>query len=88
MAAKPADETLAVALDARDKAGVRYWRRIGDLRRVVSALPKNQIGAAGSYHVHTVLVCVCKQWAIRRHSLSSFSADRPGVFERDEERLV
>lgn len=38
--AKSADETLAVALDARDKAGVRYWRRIGDLRRVISALPK------------------------------------------------
>ncbi len=38
--AKSADETLAVALDARDKAGVRHWRRIGDLRRVVTALPK------------------------------------------------
>jgi aminoglycoside phosphotransferase (APT) family kinase protein len=38
--AKSADETLAVALNARDEAGVRHWRRIGDLRRVVTALPK------------------------------------------------
>lgn len=38
--AKSARETLAVALDARDEAGVRYWRRIGDLRRVIDALPK------------------------------------------------
>jgi hypothetical protein len=38
--AKSADDTLAVALDARDEAGVRLWRRIGDLRRVVAALPK------------------------------------------------
>ncbi len=37
---KSADETLAVALDARNEAGVRHWRRIGDLRRVVAALPK------------------------------------------------
>ena len=37
---KSAEETLAVALDARNKAGVRHWRRIGDLRRVVAALPK------------------------------------------------
>ncbi len=37
---KSADETVAVALTARDEAGVRYWRRIGDLRRVVTALPK------------------------------------------------
>lgn len=38
--AKSASETLAVALKARDGAGLRYWRRIGDLRRVVAALPK------------------------------------------------
>jgi aminoglycoside phosphotransferase (APT) family kinase protein len=38
--AKSAGETLDVALDARDEARVRHWRRIGDLRRVVSALPK------------------------------------------------
>jgi hypothetical protein len=38
--AKSAGETLAVALDARDESGVRHWRRIGDLRRVVAALPK------------------------------------------------
>lgn len=38
--AKSASETLVVALKARDSAGLRYWRRIGDLRRVVAALPK------------------------------------------------
>lgn len=38
--AKSARETLAVAVDARDEAGVRHWRRVGDLRRVVTALPK------------------------------------------------
>lgn len=37
---KSAGETLTVALNARDKNGVRHWRRIGDLRRVVAALPK------------------------------------------------
>jgi aminoglycoside phosphotransferase (APT) family kinase protein len=35
-----AEETLTVALNARDEAGARHWRRIGDLRRVVGALPK------------------------------------------------
>lgn len=38
--ARSAEETLAVALNARDRAGVRHWRRLGDLRRVVAALPK------------------------------------------------
>lgn len=37
---KSASETLAVALGARDNSGLRHWRRIGDLRRVVAALPK------------------------------------------------
>lgn len=37
---KSAEETLTVALNARDPAGVRHWCRIGDLRRVVTALPK------------------------------------------------
>ncbi len=36
---KSADETLAVALNARDRRGVRHWRRLGDLRQVVTALP-------------------------------------------------
>ena len=38
--AKSAGETLDVALDARNEGGVRHWRRVGDLRRVVSALPE------------------------------------------------
>jgi aminoglycoside phosphotransferase (APT) family kinase protein len=38
--AKSADETLAIADGARDEVGVRYWRRAGDLHRVVTALPK------------------------------------------------
>jgi len=37
---KSADETLKVAVNARHTASVRRWRRIGDLRRVVAALPK------------------------------------------------
>lgn len=37
---KSAGETLTVALNARDRSGVRHWRRIGDLRRVVAALPR------------------------------------------------
>lgn len=37
---KSAGETLTVALNARDESGVRHWRRIGDLRRVVAALPQ------------------------------------------------
>jgi aminoglycoside phosphotransferase (APT) family kinase protein len=37
---KSAEETLAVALNTRDTTGVRYWRRVGDLRRVIAALPK------------------------------------------------
>jgi Phosphotransferase enzyme family len=36
---RSAQETLAVALNARDQTGVRHWRRLGDLRRVVTALP-------------------------------------------------
>jgi Ser/Thr protein kinase RdoA (MazF antagonist) len=34
-----AEATLSVAQYARDQAGKRYWRRLGDLRRVVAALP-------------------------------------------------
>ena len=37
---KSAEETLTVAVEARDQAGVRQWQRIGDLRRVVAALPQ------------------------------------------------
>ena len=37
---KSAEETLAVADGVRNEVGVRYWRRMGDLHRVVSALPK------------------------------------------------
>lgn len=34
-----ARETLAVAASARDANGVRIWRRFGDLKRIVDALP-------------------------------------------------
>ena len=37
--ARSAEATLSVAKYARDPAGKRYWRRFGDLRRVVGALP-------------------------------------------------
>jgi hypothetical protein len=35
-----AETTLQVAIVARDLSGQRYWRRLGDLRRVVAALPR------------------------------------------------
>jgi hypothetical protein len=38
--AASAQDTLATALSARTAAGVRHWPRIGDLRRVVGALPR------------------------------------------------
>jgi aminoglycoside phosphotransferase (APT) family kinase protein len=37
--ARSAESTLALASDARDASGERLWRRVGDLRRVVAALP-------------------------------------------------
>jgi len=37
--ARSAEATLSIAKYARDPAGQRYWRRLGDLRRVVGALP-------------------------------------------------
>jgi hypothetical protein len=38
--AASAESTLALAADARDASGTRLWRRVGDLRRVVAALPR------------------------------------------------
>ncbi len=36
---RSAGETMSVAAAARDAHGVRLWRRLGDLKRVVDALP-------------------------------------------------
>jgi aminoglycoside phosphotransferase (APT) family kinase protein len=36
---RSAGETLESALTARDAAGIRYWRRPGELKRVIAALP-------------------------------------------------
>jgi hypothetical protein len=38
--ARSAESTLALATDAHDASGERLWRRVGDLRRVVTALPR------------------------------------------------
>lgn len=38
--ARSAQSTLELATDARDASGQRLWRRVGDLRRVVTALPR------------------------------------------------
>jgi aminoglycoside phosphotransferase (APT) family kinase protein len=38
--ARSAQSTLELARDARDMGGRRLWRRLGDLRRVVAALPR------------------------------------------------
>jgi len=68
---KSAQETLAVALDARNKAGVRRWRRIGDLRRVVAALPKLRSVLVqtptfihGDVHPGNVIVRACENGRI------------------------
>jgi hypothetical protein len=37
---RSAESTLELAKVARDSSGRRYWRRSGDLRRVVAALPR------------------------------------------------
>jgi hypothetical protein len=37
--ARSAEQTLVVAEDARDARRYRWWRRMGDLRRVVASLP-------------------------------------------------
>jgi hypothetical protein len=38
--ARSAESTLTLAREAHDTSGNRLWRRVGDLRRVVSALPE------------------------------------------------
>lgn len=52
--AQSADATLWTALHARDQQGGRYWRRSGDLRRVVAALPaiRRQLFADGAAVIH------------------------------------
>jgi thiamine kinase-like enzyme len=68
---KSAGETLTTALEARDKSGVRHWRRIGDLRRVVAALPKLRsvlLQAStfihGDVHPGNVIVRACERGEI------------------------
>ena len=68
---KSARDTLTVALNARDKAGVRHWRRIGDLRRVVAALSHLRsvlLQAArfihGDVHPGNVIVRACEKGEI------------------------
>lgn len=49
-----ADSTLWTALHARDEQQARYWRRAGDLRRVVAALPlmRQRLFASGVAVIH------------------------------------
>jgi thiamine kinase-like enzyme len=68
---KSAEETLAVAVEARHQAGVRHWRRIGDLRRVVAALPKlrsvllqTPAFIHGDVHPGNVIVRACENGKI------------------------
>ena len=51
---RSAESTLAVAESARDAAGIRWWRRMGDLRQVVEALPiiRSRLLSAGSTVIH------------------------------------
>lgn len=52
--AASAASTLSGALRARDAAGVRYWRRVGDLKRVVACLPglRSELLACGRTVLH------------------------------------
>jgi len=51
---RSAQETVAVAESVRDEVGRRWWRRPGDLRRVVAALPnlRNRLLATGVTVIH------------------------------------
>jgi aminoglycoside phosphotransferase (APT) family kinase protein len=51
---RSAESTLASALDARDAGGLRIWRRVGDLRRVVAALHhiRARLAATGPVVIH------------------------------------
>jgi hypothetical protein len=52
--ASSAAETLAVARHAVDHRGVRYWQRLGDLARVVDALPllRSRLLSLGTAVIH------------------------------------
>ncbi len=52
--ARSAQATLELAGHARDASGRRLWRRIGDLRRVVAALPsiRDRLLSAGTGIIH------------------------------------
>lgn len=52
--ARSAHSTLEFAGRARDTSGRRLWRRLGDLRRVVAALPqmRNRLMSAGTRVIH------------------------------------
>ncbi len=52
--AHSAETTLAAACAARDVSGRRYWRRPGDLRRVVAALPaiRSRLLSAATTVIH------------------------------------
>jgi Ser/Thr protein kinase RdoA (MazF antagonist) len=51
---RSADATLAVALHARDETGRRVWRRLGDLRRVVSSVGviRSRLASSGRAVIH------------------------------------
>lgn len=49
-----AEATLRLAASARDRSGRRCWRRLGDLRRVVAALPalRGRLRSGGTSVIH------------------------------------
>jgi aminoglycoside phosphotransferase (APT) family kinase protein len=51
---RSAEDTLAFAAVARDTSGQRLWRRLGDLRRVVTTLPRSRrrLLAEGASVIH------------------------------------
>jgi aminoglycoside phosphotransferase (APT) family kinase protein len=52
--ARSAQFTLELAIHARDRSGRRLWRRIGDMRRVVAALPaiRDRLTSTGTTVIH------------------------------------
>ena len=52
--ARSAESTLALANEARDTSGRRCWQRLGDLRRVVAALPRirHRLLSGGATVIH------------------------------------
>jgi hypothetical protein len=83
--AQSARETLQLARDSLDATGVRHWKRLGDLKRVVEARPQLRARILkggttlihGDVHPGNVIVR-CRATAERRIVLIDWARARPG----------